>query len=171
MWVGCRWSRDWSSRGGTESKRTAILNGLTIQPKCLFILCGPALTDKWKQAQCTEKFKAESKTLILPMINPKPSLYDLSKRASFETVSLESGLRSWVGPSQWGWSWASACSNPQPQHFFKADIFISCSDFFWSGFPHQGLNPRPLEWKHGVLTTEPPGKSPVVPTSQGPAFF
>ena len=29
-WVGCRWSRDWSSRGCTESKRTAILCGLLI---------------------------------------------------------------------------------------------------------------------------------------------
>ena len=26
-------------------------------------------------------------------------------------------------------------------------------------FPTQGLNPCPLHWKHGVLTTEPPGKS------------
>ena len=31
MWVGCRWSRHWSSRGCTESKRTAILSDLTIQ--------------------------------------------------------------------------------------------------------------------------------------------
>ena len=26
-------------------------------------------------------------------------------------------------------------------------------------FPSQGLNPCPLHWKHGVLTTGPPGKS------------
>ena len=26
-------------------------------------------------------------------------------------------------------------------------------------FPDQGLYPGPLQWKHGVLTTEPPGKS------------
>ena len=26
-------------------------------------------------------------------------------------------------------------------------------------FPDQGLNPCPLQWKHDVLTTEPPGKS------------
>ena len=28
-----------------------------------------------------------------------------------------------------------------------------------SQFPHQGLNPYPLQWKHGVLTTGLPGKS------------
>ena len=28
-----------------------------------------------------------------------------------------------------------------------------------SQFPHQGSNPHPLQWKHGVLTTEPPEKS------------
>ena len=27
-------------------------------------------------------------------------------------------------------------------------------------FPHQGLNMHPLLWKHGVLTTGLPGKSP-----------
>ena len=27
-------------------------------------------------------------------------------------------------------------------------------------FPDQGLNLRPLHWKHGVLTTGPPGKTP-----------
>ena len=29
-----------------------------------------------------------------------------------------------------------------------------------SKFPNQGLNPCPLQWKPGVLTTGPPGKSP-----------
>ena len=28
-----------------------------------------------------------------------------------------------------------------------------------SQFPDQGLNLCPLQWKHGVLTTGPPGKS------------
>ena len=28
-----------------------------------------------------------------------------------------------------------------------------------SYFPDQGSNPHPLQWKHGVLTTAPPGKS------------
>ena len=28
-----------------------------------------------------------------------------------------------------------------------------------SQFPDQGLNPCPLHWEHGVLTTGPPGKS------------
>ena len=29
-----------------------------------------------------------------------------------------------------------------------------------SQFPHQGWNPSPLQWKCGVLTSGPPGKSP-----------
>ena len=29
-----------------------------------------------------------------------------------------------------------------------------------SWFPGQGLNPDPLQWKCGILTTGPPGKSP-----------
>ena len=28
-------------------------------------------------------------------------------------------------------------------------------------FPDQGWSPGPLPWEHGVLATEPPGKSPV----------
>ena len=28
-------------------------------------------------------------------------------------------------------------------------------------FPDQGLNPGPLHWEHRLLTTEPPGKSPL----------
>ena len=28
-----------------------------------------------------------------------------------------------------------------------------------SQFPNQGSNPRPLQWKHGILTTGPPRKS------------
>ena len=39
-------------------------------------------------------------------------------------------------------------------------FFFGCT--VWhvgSYFPDQGLNPRPLHWKHGVLTTGPPGKS------------
>ena len=28
-----------------------------------------------------------------------------------------------------------------------------------SYFPNQGCNPHPLDWKGGVLTTGPPGKS------------
>ena len=31
VWIGCRWSRHWLSRGCTKSKRTATLGGLTIQ--------------------------------------------------------------------------------------------------------------------------------------------
>ena len=38
--------------------------------------------------------------------------------------------------------------------------------FFWPCYVaygiqslDQGLNPRPLQWKHGVLTTEPSGRS------------
>ena len=44
-------------------------------------------------------------------------------------------------------------------------FFFVCFFFFWpaphvgSSFPDQGLNPRPLHWKCGVLTTGPPGKS------------
>ena len=43
--------------------------------------------------------------------------------------------------------------------------FIVFILFFWAAlhstrnFPDQGSNPRPLQWKHGVLTAGPPGKS------------
>ena len=30
----------------------------------------------------------------------------------------------------------------------------------WYLLPSPGLEPRPLHWKHRVLATEPPGKSP-----------
>ena len=45
--------------------------------------------------------------------------------------------------------------------------FIFIFFCFWprciarSWFPDQGSNPHPLHWKHGVLTTGPPGKFPI----------
>ena len=49
-------------------------------------------------------------------------------------------------------------------------ILIFCCCFFFdhtalpvrSYFPDQGLNLHPLQWKHGVLTTRAPGKSPAL---------
>ena len=38
-------------------------------------------------------------------------------------------------------------------------IFGRSAQHAGSQFPHQGLNPRPLQWKSGVLTTGPPRKS------------
>ena len=46
--------------------------------------------------------------------------------------------------------------------FFKIYAFLfillatQCS--MWN-FHNQGLNPQPLQWKHRILTTGPPGKS------------
>ena len=51
----CRWSRDWSSRGCIESKRTAILGGLITHstPMCLSwplqSWSGPLLRHPWDQ--------------------------------------------------------------------------------------------------------------------------
>ena len=46
---------------------------------------------------------------------------------------------------------------------FKLNISDRIFFFFWpqhvgSQFPNQELNPSPLHWKHGVLSTGPPGK-------------
>ena len=44
---------------------------------------------------------------------------------------------------------------------FKFFFFLGCGA--WQvgvQFSHQGWNPGPLHWKHKVLTTGPPGKSP-----------
>ena len=41
-------------------------------------------------------------------------------------------------------------------------LFIYFGRAAWhvrSWFPDQGLNPRPLQWKHRVLTTRLPGES------------
>ena len=52
----------------------------------------------------------------------------------------------------------------------EQEINVCFSFFFFFGcttrhagsqFPNQGSNPSPLQWKRGVLTTGPPGKSPV----------
>ena len=49
------------------------------------------------------------------------------------------------------------------QHHIFSFLFFS---FYWlhhvfagSYFPDQGSNPCSLQWKHGILTTGPPGKS------------
>ena len=40
-------------------------------------------------------------------------------------------------------------------------FFIHASRHLGSQFPNQGLNSHPPHWKHGVLTTGPPGKSRI----------
>ena len=42
-----------------------------------------------------------------------------------------------------------SCGTLAPQLWHACGIY----------FPDQGLNPGPLHWEHGVLTTVPPGKS------------
>ena len=47
------------------------------------------------------------------------------------------------------------------KHIFTVILFISHTvRQVGSKFPNQGLNTYPLHWKHGVLTTGLPGKSP-----------
>ena len=41
-------------------------------------------------------------------------------------------------------------------------FFLLAAQHVGSQFPNLGLNPRPMQWKHGVLTTGPPGKSQIV---------
>ena len=42
-------------------------------------------------------------------------------------------------------------------HFWGGGVLAMCH--MRSQFPYQGLNPCSLQWKHGVLTPGPPGKS------------
>ena len=45
--------------------------------------------------------------------------------------------------------------------YFLLFFFLTASGSVWDvKFPCQGLNLCPLQWKHGVLTTEQPGWSP-----------
>ena len=43
---------------------------------------------------------------------------------------------------------------------FRKFIFGCTTEHVGSLSPHQGSNPGPLHWEHGVLATGPPGKSP-----------
>ena len=43
--------------------------------------------------------------------------------------------------------------------FFCFKIFGHTTRHVGSQFPDQGIEPTPLPWEHGVLTTGPPGKS------------
>ena len=65
---------------------------------------------------------------------------------------------------------------PPPFFFFPSNHLCVFSAYFFSSppspghsaqhvgsqFPKQGLNPGPLQWKHGVLIAGPPGKSSVL---------
>ena len=57
MWVGCRWSRDRSSRRCTENKRTAIFVGLIIHLALLNSLTG--VKQSWKQDVEWAEFSSE----------------------------------------------------------------------------------------------------------------
>ena len=48
------------------------------------------------------------------------------------------------------------CRDHTGSCFFPSGHAAQCVG---SRFPHQGLNLHPLQWKHGVLTAGPPGKS------------
>ena len=41
-------------------------------------------------------------------------------------------------------------------------IFLTTSCDMWNLFPSQGSNPWPLQWKHRVLTTGPPGRAHIL---------
>ena len=46
-------------------------------------------------------------------------------------------------------------------HYVFLKIFGHTVQHIESYFPNQGKNLCPLWWKHGILTTESPGKSPI----------
>ena len=48
----------------------------------------------------------------------------------------------------------------QCKNFFFFFFFGHTAQHVGSQFPDKGLSLCPLHWKHGVLTTGPPGKSP-----------
>ena len=53
----------------------------------------------------------------------------------------------------------SPCCTIYPCSLFYLFTFDRTAQHVGSQFPNQGSNPCPLQWKHGVLTTGPPGKS------------
>ena len=61
------------------------------------------------------------------------------------------------------------CPLEIPNHFVLGFFFWLHRTAFGILVPHQGLNPRPLQWKLGVLTTGPPGKSQSF-LNKGPTF-
>ena len=44
--------------------------------------------------------------------------------------------------------------------FFKVDYFFGCT-IWYAEISLPGIEPKPLKWKCGVLTTGPPGKPPT----------
>ena len=66
------------------------------------------------------------------------------------------GNSSWTGePGGLQFVWSQ-----RARHDWATNIFTS--------LPDQGLNPGPLHWEHGFLATEPPGKSPTLPSYSPP---
>ena len=77
-------------------------------------------------------------------------------------------LGKWTAESYSLYSCHIPPSHPYPT-LLRHHIILGKSFFFGcaaqlagSQFPHQGSNPCPLQWKHGVLTTGPPGNSPFL---------
>ena len=50
-------------------------------------------------------------------------------------------------------------SFPEPGSFYLFYCIWAALCSMWDLFPDEGLNPRPLHWKHRVSTTGPPGSS------------
>ena len=54
---------------------------------------------------------------------------------------------------------ANSKSSHNKEILFSISFFDLTTQHVGSQFPNQGLNSLSWQWKHGVLTTGPPGKS------------
>ena len=81
-------------------------------------------------------------------LNPGRSHYHLGNRLL---------AKGWVGPEIPPGSTLSPAG--VPFSFFLSFFSGHAEHPVGSQFPDQGSNPGPLQWKHGVLTTGPPGNS------------
>ena len=88
------------------------------------------------------------------MIFTKNSLFNpIPNSRNFITKYLILWRQGWGG-----WVWESLGNKTLHLKSFLFLLFWLCSVARGILFPDQGLTPCPLHWKHGVLTTGPPGK-------------
>ena len=77
------------------------------------------------------------------------------------TMIHQSSIHTQVAPGYSTWLGLPSFlfSFPEPGSFYLFYCIWAALCSMWDLFPDEGLNPRPLHWKHRVSTIGPPGSS------------
>ena len=108
-----------------------------------------------------------------PGLRPSPWPYELPEVPPINSLSVQfSSVQSLSRVRLFGTPWITACqaslsvTNSRSLPYLLVGVnFYACTQEPWACgilVPQSGIEHTPSQWKHRVLTTGPPGKSPIL---------